>query len=61
MFSVPGMMISESPLRIEYWPVISAARDGVQAGSTKYWVNRSPSWASSSIRGVGAPRNSPPP
>ena len=51
------MAISERPLRIEYWPVISAARDGVQAGSTRNWVSRSPSLASWSMRGVGAPRS----
>ena len=34
---------SDRPLRIEYCPVISAARDGVQAGSTRYCVSRMPS------------------
>src|SRR5271167_1492441 len=61
VLSLPAMMISDRPLRIEYCPVISAARDGVQAGSTRNWVSRRPSFASWSIRGVGAPRNSPPP
>ena len=41
--------------------VTSAARDGVQPGSTRYCVRRRPSRASWSMRGVGAPRNSPPP
>ena len=40
---MPGTMISDRPSRIEYRPVISAARDGVQAGSTRNWVSRSPS------------------
>ena len=57
----PGWMISDRPLRIEYCPVISAARDGVQAGSTRYCVSRNPSRANWSRRGVGAPRSSPPP
>ena len=34
---------------------MSAARDGVQAGSTRYCVRRSPSLASWSMRGVGMP------
>ena len=34
MLGVLGTMTSDRPLRIEYCPVISAARDGVQAGST---------------------------
>ena len=54
MLGVPGTMISDRPLRIEYCPVISAARDGVQAGSTRNCVRRSPSRASWSMRGVGA-------
>ena len=29
---LPGTMIRDKPLRIEYCPVISAAREGVQAG-----------------------------
>src|SRR6266481_5610169 len=41
--------------------VISAARDGVQPGSTRYCVKRRPSRASWSMRGVGAPRSSPRP
>ena len=61
VFVVPGTSTSDRPLRIEYCPVISAARDGVQAGSTRYCVSRRPSRASSSVRGVGKPRNSPPP
>ena len=32
VLGVPGRTRSERPLRIEYWPVISAARDGVHAG-----------------------------
>ena len=61
VLGLPGTMISDRPLRIEYCPVISAARDGVQAGSTRYCVRRRPSRASWSMRGVGAPRSSPPP
>ena len=53
--------MSDRPLRIEYCPVISAAREGVQAGSTRNWVSLGPSRASWSMRGVGAPRSSPPP
>jgi len=61
VYGEPSMAINDRPLRIEYCPVIRAARDGVQAGSTKNWVSRNPSPASWSIRGVGAPRSSPPP
>lgn len=57
----PAMEISDRPLRIEYCPVISAARDGVRAGSTRNCVSRNPSRANWSRRGVGAPRTSPPP
>jgi len=46
---------------MEYRPVIKAARDGVQAGSTRNCVRRKLSEANPSMRGVGAPRNSPPP
>jgi hypothetical protein len=31
----PGAMTSDRPERIEYCPVMSAARVGVQAGSTR--------------------------
>ena len=61
VLGLPSMAISDRPLRIEYCPVINAARDGVQAGSTRNCVSRNPSRASWSMRGVGAPRSSPPP
>ena len=49
------MTISERSLRIEYCPVISAARDGVQVGSTRNCLRVNPSRASWSMRGVGPP------
>jgi hypothetical protein len=52
VLGLPSTAISDRPLRIEYWPVMSAARDGVQAGSTRNWVSRNPSRASWSRRGV---------
>jgi len=42
-------------------PVRTAARVGVHSASTLKFVNRRPSAASASMRGVGAIRNSPPP
>jgi hypothetical protein len=43
VLGLPSTAISDRPLRIEYCPVIYAARDGVQAGSTRNWVSRNPS------------------
>src|SRR5215471_11843081 len=49
------------PDRIGNRPVSSAERDGVHCASTLKFSRRSPSLASRSIRGVGAPRRMPPP
>jgi hypothetical protein len=49
------------PERMGCLPVIRAERLGVHCGSTLKFVSRSPSAASLSSRGVGAPLSSPPP
>ena len=49
------------PLRIGCRPVSSAERLAVHWGSTLKFNSLNPSAASPSIRGVGAPRSTPPP
>src|SRR6476620_5748412 len=49
------------PERIENRPVMRADRLGVHCASTLKLVSRIPSVASLSMRGVGAPRTTPPP
>ncbi|MDT2005589.1 sulfatase-like hydrolase/transferase [Rhodococcus opacus] len=49
------------PERIAWRPVSKAERLGVQCASTLKFSNLRPSPARSSIRGVGAPRSTPPP
>ena len=49
------------PERMAWRPVNSADRLGVHCASTLKFSSRRPCAASPSIRGVGAPRNTPPP